>query len=350
VSTLDGKTVLLDCRWLGFGGAGRATELLLRDLGREPPPGRWLLWGDPARTKPFAFGSAEVVTERCDPRALFGQRAALRVPAADVAVYTHQIRPLRPGRSVTLVHDTIPLRHGGSRAARAAKRAYFLAVARLTTEIVTVSERSKQAIVRDLAVDPGRIRVARYPIDRERAAKVAELRARLPQEPVLLYVGRFAPHKNLERLVEAFSRTRFAAEGGRLVLVGDTWPALSAQGVEVRGECSEDELDRLMASSRALVLPSLEEGYGLPAFEAAASGLPVAVSGAGATADLPSDRAVFFRPDVEAMAAALDEATSRPPRGADLVVDGDLRDVFVAAAAAALEAHPRKVARNAARA
>lgn len=352
MTALEGQAILLDCRWLGLGGAGRATELLLRDLARDPPPGRWLLWGDPVRLEQFAFEGAEVRAERRDPRTLFGQRAAFGVPKADVGIYLHQIRPLGRGPSVTLIHDTIPLRYGGSGPARLAKRLFFLAVARATTAVVTVSEGSKKAIVRDLGIGEERIFVARYPVDEARAAAIAELRARLPQEPVLLYVGRFAPHKNLERLAEAYSRTRFAAEGGRLVLVGGAATELPDLGsVEVRGPCSEEELDRLLATSRALVLPSLEEGYGLPAFEAAASGLPVAASGAGATRELAPERAVLFPPeDVQAMAAALDEVSIRPARRPDLTTPGDLREVFLAATKAALAGQPPTTSRKAARA
>jgi glycosyltransferase involved in cell wall biosynthesis len=84
----------------------------------------------------------------------------------------------------------------------------------------------------------------------------------------------------------------------------------------VRGECSEEELDRLLARSRALVLPSLEEGFGLPPYEAVASGLPVAVSRTGALTELPASHASLFDPlDEDGMAAAIDEAVARPATG-----------------------------------
>ena len=65
-------------------------------------------------------------------------------------------------------------------------------------------------------------------------------------------------------------------------------------------------MDQLLATSRALVLPSLEEGFGLPAFEAAASGLPVAASRTGAIRPFRPEVAVLFDP----LDAAADSARS----------------------------------------
>ncbi len=184
--------------------------------------------------------------------------------------------------------------------------------------MLTVSETSRRRIVDDLGVAPERITVLALPQDPVRAERIAGLRAELGQVDRLLYVGRFAPHKNLERLARVFPRTAFAQAGGRLELVGgwagevDVLRPKVDPSVEVRGECSEDELDRLYATSRALVLPSLEEGFGLPAYEAVTSGLPVAVSRTGALAELPADRASVFDPlDEDAMAAAIDTAAER---------------------------------------
>ena len=328
--------VVLDCRWLGLGGAGRVTELLLRELQASPPPGDWTLWGAEHRLAPFAWPGATGAAGG-NPLSWAGQRENVRVPSGDVVVYLHQIRPLRPGRSITLIHDTIPLRHGGSAASRLAKRAFLRAAARLSTEVLTDSEASRRQIVADLGVLPERITVLTLPQDHARAERIAGLRAELGQVDRLLYVGRFAPHKNLERLARVFPRTELAQAGGRLELVGgwagevDELRARVESTVEMRGECSEDELDRLYATSRALVLPSLEEGFGLPAYEAVASGLPVAVSRTGAMAELPADRASVFDPvDEHGMAAAIDVAAQREPTG-PIDLGGRLADPVLAA-------------------
>jgi glycosyltransferase involved in cell wall biosynthesis len=325
-TNLEGRSVVVDCRWLAISGTGtgRVTELLLSALCHSPPPGHWALWGPRGKLEPFLFPGATVVESDVDPRALGGQRELRTMPLADVALYPNPIRPLRPGPSVTIIHDTIPVRHGAGRASRVARRAFLAAVAHASTRILTDSELSKGHIVCDLRVAPARIDVLRFPIPLERSQAISRLRGEKGQTDRLLYVGRFLAHKNLRRLCLAFHQSSFARRGGRLVLVGGwegeveplrAWiEREGVEGVELRTACSDGELEELLATSRALVLPSLEEGYGLPAFEAAASGLPVAASRTGAMTELPSDRAVLFEPtDVAAMQAAIDEATERPP-------------------------------------
>ena len=344
---LGDEELVLDCRWLGLGGAGRVTELLLQRFQQDPPPGSWKLWGSRARLEPLLFAGARIEADSRDPRSWFGQRTLTSIPSGDIVLYMHQIRPLRPGRSVTVIHDTIPLRYGGTLPVRRAKQAFFLAASRLSTLILTDSEFSKRCIVRDLAVSPDKISVMRFPIDTERAARVAALRDGLTQEDVLLYVGRFDSHKNLERLCTAFAASAFADQGGRLLLVGGagreivrfrTWLAEAGiEGVELRLPCSETELDRLLASSSALVLPSFEEGYGLPAFEAVATGLPVAASSTGAIPELLADTVRLFDPHDQAdMTRAIDEVAGAPPARARNLPESNLDTQVLASLARAL--------------
>jgi glycosyltransferase involved in cell wall biosynthesis len=186
---------------------------------------------------------------------------------------------------------------------------------------------SKRRVSADLFIRSERIDVMSYPVDDARSRRIQTLREELPQRRVLLYVGRFAKHKNLDRLRTAFARSEFGATGGRLLLVGGADDEIVRMrrklardgytGIQLLPACDERELERLLATSQALISPSLEEGYGLPAFEAAASGLPVAVSSTGAMMELPPEVAVSLDPlDVESIRAAIDEATCRPTGGA----------------------------------
>lgn len=323
-----GPTVAVDCRWLGIGGPGRTTELLLRGLAVDPPDGRWLLWGRPDRAGPLAWPGAEVAPVADDPRSMLGQRHTFRVPTADLAVFMHQQRPLRRLPALTVIHDTIPLRHGGTPAIRRAKRAYLRRVAAVSERILTVSEYSRRSIVDHLGVSPDVVDVLRFPFDPEFVDRVAGHRrhAEAPAD-VALYVGNFLPHKNLSRLVKAFEATAFQAGGGRLVLAGggakdwvDDLVAGLTDGqrrfVSVVPDCSQAELERLFATSLFLVQPSLEEGFGLPAWEAMCCGLPVCSSDGGALPELvaaaPADMVTSFRAtSVPGMTAALDECAVR---------------------------------------
>jgi glycosyltransferase involved in cell wall biosynthesis len=319
---LAARTIALDCRWLGIGGAGRVTELLLASFRTAPPQGRWLLWGEPDRVSPLAFPDATVAPWRGHPAAWFAQADFLRVPRADVVVYLHQVRPLRPGRSVTVVHDTIPLHFEPRRPVRLVKRLFLQVACRLSGKIVTVSPASRDAIGRDLRVPARKIVVTTLGVDPEHSVRIRRLRSSLERGDFVLYVGRFAKHKNLPALCRAFQRTTFKHDGGRLILVGGSarevakMSALLANdglgGIDVRGECTDDELDGLMASCRALVQPSLEEGYGLPPVEAAAVGIPVAATPTGFAPNIPGPLVSLMDPrDDSSIATAIDDVTAR---------------------------------------
>jgi len=315
-------TVVLDCRWLGIGGPGRTTELVLRGLAQDAPEARWRLWGSAARIGPLAWPGAEIVAMDEDPRRLLGQRHAFAVPRGDLVVFMHQVRPLRDLPSVTLIYDTIPLRYGASAPARQLKRTFFRRVAATTRRILTISDFSRASIARDLRVPEARIDLLRFPFAADMAARVQALQASLPTSEVALFVGGFLPHKNLPRLVQAFEATEFRRNGGRLIMAGGA-PAQARElrgrltpaqreFVEVREACSQPDLDRLFATSLFLVQPSLEEGFGLPAWEALCCGLPVCASDGGALPDVVHGLAEPFpATSVPAMSAAIDACASR---------------------------------------
>lgn len=321
VATRSGPDVVLDCRWLDFWGAGRVTELLLQGLAADPPGRPWLLWGPP-RVEELAWRGAKIrITDR-DPRAWRGQRDRFGTPAGGVIVFLHQQRPLGTRSSVVLIHDTIQLRYGGTRVGRLVRTAFLRRSAASSRRVVTVSDYSRRCIERDLGIAADRITVAPLPIDNGPADRIADRRRRAEIADVALYVGRFAPHKNLPRLLSAFERTRFRAHGGRLVLTGGRGAEVGTLEASltpaqrsfatVQPWCGRDELEELMATSRFLVQPSLEEGYGLPVVEAMASGVTVCVSDGGS---LPEATRGLVRPfrarSTEAMIAAIDAAAER---------------------------------------
>jgi glycosyltransferase involved in cell wall biosynthesis len=223
--------------------------------------------------------------------------------------------------------------------ARALKRIFFTIVVRISTRVITISEFARDSLARDLHLPRQDIELVRLPIDTERAARIVGMRERLGQEDALLYLGRFDEHKNLRRLVEAFGSTRFAASGGKLVIAGgwaeevdelSRWVKGRDGRVEVAGAWTEEEVDRALATSRALISPSLEEGYGLPAFEAAAAGLPVAVSPTGAMMELAPEIAVRLDPSSTAdIARAIDEVVGRRAAGVRDLVTPELASVVL---------------------
>ncbi len=141
-------------------------------------------------------------------------------------------------------------------------------------------------------------------------------RARLGvPERYLLFVGTREPRKDLATLLAAYRllRESVGADAPTLLLVGPPgWgPGLAqAPGVRVRGYAPVDDLAAIVAGARALVMPSRDEGFGLPALEALAAGTAVVVSDIPALREVTGDHAAAVFPvgDVEALAQALHKA------------------------------------------
>lgn len=107
-------------------------------------------------------------------------------------------------------------------------------------------------------------------------------------KPYLLYVGNAYPHKNLEKLIEAFELILTKYPSMQLALVGkedffykrlkNFAARKNASGVNFLGFVSDQDLDVLYRFASAYVFPSLYEGFGLPPLEAMAKGAPVVSS------------------------------------------------------------------------
>ncbi len=124
----------------------------------------------------------------------------------------------------------------------------------------------------------------------------------------MLAVGTLEPRKNLERAAEAASRA-----GVELRVVGARgWGGVAPNGVRWLGEVGDDELARLLRGARALVYPSLYEGFGIPILEAMSVGTPVVTSRGGATEEVAGGAAVLVDPlDPASIAAGIDDADRR---------------------------------------
>jgi glycosyltransferase involved in cell wall biosynthesis len=142
--------------------------------------------------------------------------------------------------------------------------------------------------------------------------------------PYILHVGNFKPHKNLVRLMQAYAALPETLQKTfRLVLAGgdrDHRPALERQarslGVDGRvlfpGFIEDENLPAIYSGCALFILPSLEEGFGLPALEAMACGAPVAASNRAAVPEVVGQAAVFFDPeDVASIVAAMGRILSQ---------------------------------------
>ena len=149
----------------------------------------------------------------------------------------------------------------------------------------------------------------------------------LGDEPYLLYVSRLEhPGKNHVRLLEAYARSS-ARRSHRLLLVGGDWGARSllertiaslglADRVTLAGRAPDGALPVLTARASAALMLGLREGFGLPAIEALACGVPVLVASAGALPEVTAPLGVLCDPlDVDSIARGLDRVVSDPTVG-----------------------------------
>ena len=345
---IDGTT------WNNNRGFGRFTRELLGALFADPGPHDYVFLTDtpPAGT---SFGphvetvrvrtgrsviEAATADSRRSIRDMLAFRRAAQSADLDVlffpAVYSWFPPPRGPATVVTF-HDAIAehfpelvFPHWRQRFAWNAKT---WAAKRLAQRVLTVSQTAKAEIVEYLHIPATGIDVicegvsADYrpvtdPAEQARARAANGLPA---TGRLLMYVGGFAPHKNLERLFEAFDRA-LSEDGAQdliLVMTGDpkgggfhsiyaalqarmaAAPRLAAR-VRFPGYVSDKDLAALHSQALALILPSLSEGFGLPALEAMSCGTPVLGTAGGAVLEVAGKAGLGFDPlSVPAIAAAI---------------------------------------------
>ena len=244
---------------------------------------------------------------------------ALRRERVDLFHAPHYVLPpLIHCRSVVTIHDIIHLvfpQYLPGRLAYAYARASLWTAAHRSDRILTVSETSKLDILRRFRVPADKITVVYNAIDDRLVVAPSEevverVRARYQlRDPYALYVGNIKPHKNLERLIEAFDRLR--REPGfdtlKLIIIGDQISKYQGlrravhehklhKSVRFFGFVPLDTLAVLYRLAGVFVFPSLYEGFGLPPLEAMASGVPVVTSNVSSLPEVVGDAAILVDP------------------------------------------------------
>lgn len=226
------------------------------------------------------------------------------------------------GKFVVTIHDLIHQHFKMQRASTlnpliyhfkhlAYKRVFSSALKR-SEQIITVSEFVKGQLRKECNVPGRKITVALEGVEEN----ILDLSERITQKdmknvllkfkispPFLFYVGNAHPHKNVEGLIEAFLTLRRNYQYLKLVLSGSDhyfWQEIREKydhrDIIYTGFINDPELVALYKSAQCFVMPSFEEGFGIPLLEAMASNCPVVSSVAGSLPEVGGNAALYFDP------------------------------------------------------
>jgi len=235
--------------------------------------------------------------------------------------------PTRDAAQLVTIHDLDFLDHP-ERTAREIRRDYPALAgdhARRAHHVVTISETTAAAIRDRLQVPADRITVCTP------GAPAWARREREPANGCLLFLGTLEPRKNLGVLLDAYERLRQQRpDAPPLVLAGRasetagdildrTTRAPLAGHVELPGYVPADAREALYQRALIFVMPSHNEGFGMPVLDAMTTGVPVVVANRGALPEVAKDAGRFFDPD---------DATQLAAVLADLVANANARQTM----------------------
>jgi glycosyltransferase involved in cell wall biosynthesis len=242
------------------------------------------------------------------------------------------------------IHDCIHLRfpeYLPNRGAHTYARAMMRSSAHRAKRVLTVSHASKEDILHYLHVPAEKVEVIYNALDQQLASpptdrEISQIRERFQlTSPFILYTGNIKPHKNVERLIEAYSILRRRGhQDAKLLIIGDDiskYPNLRRlvhrfqlhKHVRFLGFVPDVTLAALYRLASVFVFPSLYEGFGLPPLEAMAAGAPVITSNVSSLPEVVGDAALLVDPmDAGAIADAMVRVLTDEALRATLIARG----------------------------
>lgn len=324
-------------------GIGTYIRNVVRTLARLDRDSKYLLIGPPAKMAEFGALPANfrMVPLSAGDDTFSGNvdfRAIVRRLNCDVVHIPHLFwipRGLNCPYILT-VHDLLEHMYGSRNASPLRRSLYFYMTRRAlrgAARIIAVSQFTKNEVHKLLAIPDDRIEVVYNAIDErflhghasQADCELIEQRYQV-NHPFILYAGAIRPHKNVVRIIEAFSalKNELAKEQRyedlKLIIIGDdlsSHPRLRRTVVrsgvqhDVRflGFVSIEVLRIFYDVAKVFVFPSLYEGFGLPPLEAMAHGTPVVTSNTSSLPEVVGNAALMVNPEnVFEIRRALQEA------------------------------------------
>lgn len=340
-------------------GAGRYTIDLARALASLSPAGSlggvdlkvWCRAGDDPRLRSVIGGSSKLIARvprSRVPRLVWEQT---RMPGlvdrlgVDVHHSPHYTMPERSRTPVVVtIHDLTFIEHPEwhERSKVLVFRRAITVAARKAAVLVCVSQWTADRLV-EHTKPQGQVMVVPHGVDRgvfhpataaeSESDEVALKRARVSR-PYVLFVGTLEPRKAVPNLVAAFDRVAGTRKDLSLVLAGGRGWGTAAVDEAVRrathadrvvqtGYVADELVGVLMRRAEAVAYPAFEEGFGLPALEALASGTPLVTTRGSAMAEVAGAAASLVAPgSIEGLAEAIEEAEAHGPAVAERIEAG----------------------------
>jgi glycosyltransferase involved in cell wall biosynthesis len=342
--------IAIDIRRMTEFGVGTYIRNVVRALGRLDHETKYLLIGPPAKVEeigplPPNFNAVPLASPERTVRGFREFRAVLKRLDCDLVHIPNlfSIPRALPCPYVMTVHDMLEHMSRAREQSGFWRSMHFSLTRRVlgaAERIFAVSKFTKSEIEKLFGIPSDRIEVVYNAIDERflhghASAADRELIAQRYQVtyPFLLYAGRISPHKNVVRMIEAFSALKTELGRSRLfpdlklIIIGDDLSGnpdlrrtVVRSGVQndVRflGFIPIEVLRIFYDEAKVFVFPSLYEGFGLPPLEAMVHGTPVVTSNVSSLPEVVGNAAVLVNPDnvfeiMRALHRALTDQTLR---------------------------------------
>lgn len=226
------------------------------------------------------------------------------------------IGPVVISRQILTIHDAsvYVFPEAYSWLFRAKYKHFFKVYARRACWVITDSQFSKSELVRICHFDPDRLSVI-FPgyehLIHSRPDFTILEKLGLAEKDYYLAVGSLSPHKNFKLIMEALEllgdkNIKLVVTGGKFSRVFQDKGLEFPKNIQLTGYVSDEALAALYSRAKALILPSLYEGFGFPILEGLALGCPVISSTAASLPEVGGDVVTYFDPtDPQALAEIL---------------------------------------------
>lgn len=219
---------------------------------------------------------------------------------------------LLPGKKIVSILDINYKGHGASmgKLKKILLGNTIYLTAQTSKKIITISEFSKQQIVKYIGCKPEKIKVtllSGMADNKESVAQKIDVRSiyKISGNYIIAFSSP-SPHKNIHRLIEAFALVIKEVTDIQLVLVGYKTKGIGIQElvsnlkledkVVFTGFVPDEHIDPLISEANLFAFPSLYEGFGIPILDAQAEATPVVSSNAGSLPEVGGDAPLYFNP------------------------------------------------------